>query len=127
MSAKQVFREWFMLEACRDDPQTLVTRLSAAGFEAFSPKLGRTRDSLFPGHLFVAADPETDDGALRGCAVEIRFVTNECNRPMPIPGDVARALRDPETDEGQALTGWLGVIAPEYRIDSLCRRVVRRH
>ncbi len=116
-----------MLDASRADPEAVVARLSAAGFDAFSPKVTGTQDRLFPSHLFVVADPEMEAGVLSDCAPDVRFVMNDSNRPMPIPDRIAAALCDPASEEGRALSGRLAVMAPEYRIDSLCQAVTRRH
>lgn len=111
-------REWFLLDARSQDPDALVSRVSAAGFDAFLPKLSCS-EAIFPGYIFVSADPERDMNRLRNCGADIRFVTNESNRPLAMSETFVDALSRPRSDTGQALRKSLAAMAPEYRIDRL--------
>lgn len=107
-------REWFMLDVRSGDPEALVTRLFAAGFEAFFLK--NRSSALFPGFVFINTDPETEGANLQP---GVEFVTNESNRPMCVPPHVVMALRDRESETGSTLRNSLAAMAPEYRLESL--------
>ena len=106
-------REWFMLDVRSGDPEALVARLFAAGFDAFFPKI--RSNAVLPGYVLVNTDPDLEEPELQHCVCSAQFVTNEGNRPMCIPSGVAKALRSPKSE----LCNTLAVMAPEYRLDSL--------
>jgi hypothetical protein len=112
-----VSREWFMLDVRSGDPEAFVARLFAEGFEAFFPKVRAA--ALFPGHVFVNADPEIEGSRLRCFDPAARFVTNEVNRPMCVPSEIVVALKDGDSEAGGTLRDFLAAMAPEYRMESL--------
>lgn len=129
-SADVPAKEWFLIHTGHRDPDAVAAFLNAAGCEAFVPCAGARRawtmpEALFPGHIFVALDPELDAGLLERHAPKARFVTNDHRRPLSIPVIVVMALRTPEGDIDSSLQQTLSVMAPEYRLDALKSEMMR--
>lgn len=126
-------REWLLFDTRAGDPIQLVEHLTKSGFDAFIPRLPEQMtvqdtgadDALFPGHFLVFADPDYDASMLNNYDPKLQVITNDKNRPMPVPGTLVEALRGTSGEEEDSLRRSLASHASEYRMDLLKIAITR--